>query len=227
MRNEGDRAPRGESGYDKNIVNRRSLTSTIFVCFIYRIYKCSMNNRSISSEPLGLCSRTPATRNTVLVGENTDCTRRTESAVKENTLAPETEKRQQWQSHGYTVLPRNNLSKNWRSMSWILAAPWLCSGIEWCHFPANTKTFSQQNQGIHQIKKNILKRIQSTPLETSGYTVTFSILREAHDEPTAGHLGLAKTLVRLACQYYWPEMLRMATKYVRFCVSCQKHKAQQ
>ena len=91
--------------------------------------------------------------------------------------------------------------------------------------------------------------IQSTPLETAGYTVTSSILwisttqiqaiseryayleakllKEAHDKPTAGHLGLAKTLVRLARQYYWPGMLRMATKYVRTCASCQKHKAQQ
>ena len=49
-----------------------------------------------------------------------------------------------------------------------------------------------------------------------------NILREAHDEPSAGHLGLAKTLVRLARQYYWTGMLRMAAKYVRTCVSCQK-----
>ena len=54
-----------------------------------------------------------------------------------------------------------------------------------------------------------------------------NILKEAHDELTAGHLGLAKTLVHLARQYYWPGMLRMATKYVRTCDSCQRHKAQQ
>ena len=52
-------------------------------------------------------------------------------------------------------------------------------------------------------------------------------LREAHDEPTAGHLGIAKTLVRLSHKYYWPEILRTATKYVRSCLSCQKYKAQQ
>ena len=60
-RTQGERAPRGESGYDKHIVNRRSLTPTIFVCFIYRVYKCSTNSRSISSEPFGLCSRTLVT----------------------------------------------------------------------------------------------------------------------------------------------------------------------
>ena len=54
-----------------------------------------------------------------------------------------------------------------------------------------------------------------------------NILREAHDDPTAGHPGLAKTLIRLARQYYWPGMLRMSAKYVRTCFTCQKHKAQQ
>ena len=53
-----------------------------------------------------------------------------------------------------------------------------------------------------------------------------NILREAHDQSTAGYLELAKTLVRLARQYYWPGMLRMVAKYVRTCASCQKHKVQ-
>lgn len=53
------------------------------------------------------------------------------------------------------------------------------------------------------------------------------VLEESHDLPTAGHLGVAKTLSRLARHYYWPGMLRDATKYVRSCDSCQRHKAQQ
>ena len=53
------------------------------------------------------------------------------------------------------------------------------------------------------------------------------VLRESDEEPTAGHLGIAKTLVRLSRQYYWPGMLRTAAKYVRGCLSCQKYKAQQ
>jgi len=48
------------------------------------------------------------------------------------------------------------------------------------------------------------------------------VLREAHDDPTAGHLGVAKTLVRLAKNYYWPGMLQIAAQYVRNCASCQK-----
>ena len=52
------------------------------------------------------------------------------------------------------------------------------------------------------------------------------VLREAHDEPTAGHLGIPKPLVHLSHQYYWPGMLRTAAKYVCCCLSCQKYKAQ-
>nr|XP_034194962.1 uncharacterized protein LOC117611144 [Osmia lignaria] len=53
------------------------------------------------------------------------------------------------------------------------------------------------------------------------------VLREAHDIPTAGHLGVAKTLARLAHSYYWPGMLREATKYVRDCTRCQEYKVNQ
>ena len=53
------------------------------------------------------------------------------------------------------------------------------------------------------------------------------ILEKMHDDPTAGHLGVAKTLVRLAWIYYWPGILREATQYVRNCNSCPKHESEQ
>ena len=53
------------------------------------------------------------------------------------------------------------------------------------------------------------------------------VLKEEHDEPVAGHLGIAKTLARLARKYYWPGMLRTAAKYVRTYPSCQRFKTQQ
>ena len=52
------------------------------------------------------------------------------------------------------------------------------------------------------------------------------VLKEEHDEPVAGHLGIAKTLARLARKYYWPGMLITAAKYVRTCPSCQRFKPQ-
>jgi transposase InsO family protein len=54
-----------------------------------------------------------------------------------------------------------------------------------------------------------------------------AVLRECHDNPTAGHLGIAKTTARLALWYYWPGMFREAAQYVRNCPSCQRYKTPQ
>lgn len=53
------------------------------------------------------------------------------------------------------------------------------------------------------------------------------VLHEAHDDPTAGHLGIAKTLTRLCQHYYWPGMLREGARHVRTCETCQKYKPAQ
>jgi len=53
------------------------------------------------------------------------------------------------------------------------------------------------------------------------------ILRRSHDEITAGHLGIAKTIARIAEHYYWPGMFRDIAQYVRKCPSCIAHKVTQ
>lgn len=53
------------------------------------------------------------------------------------------------------------------------------------------------------------------------------ILSENHDEPTAGHLGITKTIGRLAVKYYWPGMFRDAKKYILKCDSCLRYKSSQ
>ena len=53
------------------------------------------------------------------------------------------------------------------------------------------------------------------------------VLTETHNAPTAGHLGIAKTLARLSRCYYWPKMMRDAARFVRSCNSCQRFKTQQ
>jgi len=63
---------------------------------------------------------------------------------------------------------------------------------------------------------------QCIPAERRG-----QILRENHDAPTAGHLGITKTITRLARLYYWPGMFRDAANHVRGCKSCQEYKASQ
>ena len=52
-------------------------------------------------------------------------------------------------------------------------------------------------------------------------------LRESHDAPQAGHLGVEKTYQRLAVSYFWPNMFRDVTKYIRACDICQRTKVEQ
>lgn len=50
------------------------------------------------------------------------------------------------------------------------------------------------------------------------------ILREAHDTPTSGHMGVAKTLARLREVFHWPGMHADVVAYVASCVPCQRNK---
>jgi len=52
-------------------------------------------------------------------------------------------------------------------------------------------------------------------------------LRESHDEPQSGHLGIEKTYQRLVIAYYWPNMFRTVAKYVGECDTCQRVKVEQ
>lgn len=54
-----------------------------------------------------------------------------------------------------------------------------------------------------------------------------SILQLMHDDPTAGHLGTAKTIHRLFQRFYWTRMRQETAKYGRKCHSCLQFKALQ
>lgn len=53
------------------------------------------------------------------------------------------------------------------------------------------------------------------------------VFRENHDLPTAGHLGMRKTVRRIQQRYYWPGMVNDIRAYVRRCLNCQAHKIEQ
>jgi len=53
------------------------------------------------------------------------------------------------------------------------------------------------------------------------------IIREAHDVPQSGHLGVEKTYQRVATRYFWPRMFREIANYVKHCDVCQRTKVEQ
>lgn len=53
------------------------------------------------------------------------------------------------------------------------------------------------------------------------------IISDAHDLPTAGHLGVYKTYHRIREKYYWPKLRYDVARYVRGCKICAAHKPEQ
>ena len=51
------------------------------------------------------------------------------------------------------------------------------------------------------------------------------ILRECHDVPSVGHVGIRRTLELLERSYHWKNMRSDATSYVQTCPTCQMVKA--
>lgn len=55
-------------------------------------------------------------------------------------------------------------------------------------------------------------------------TLRQQIIAECHDCPSSGHLGVTKTLQRVARRFWWPHMGRSVHSYVHACPSCQLNK---
>ncbi len=72
--------------------------------------------------------------------------------------------------------------------------------------------------GIHPLK--CLKLYAPTSLRGT-------LLRYYHDHPTAGQLGITKTLARLKLRFFWPKMASEVKKYVTSCTVCQLTKPSQ
>lgn len=48
-----------------------------------------------------------------------------------------------------------------------------------------------------------------------------NILKKCHDDPTASHGGIKKTIFRIKSGYYWPSMTKEIKAYVKKCELCQ------
>ncbi|KAJ8964621.1 hypothetical protein NQ317_003848 [Molorchus minor] len=53
------------------------------------------------------------------------------------------------------------------------------------------------------------------------------IIREHHDPPTCGHLGVFKTQSRIAAKYYWPKLKQDCSRYISRCTTCLSTKPEQ
>jgi hypothetical protein len=51
------------------------------------------------------------------------------------------------------------------------------------------------------------------------------VLQQCHDHGLAGHLGIANTILTVTREFWWPEVRKFATAYVRGCGVCQSSKA--
>ncbi|KAJ9529794.1 hypothetical protein QJQ45_022194 [Haematococcus lacustris] len=76
----------------------------------------------------------------------------------------------------------------------------------------------QDNLLYHTGRGTPLLYIPTGPLRTD-------LLCEAHDVPTAGHLGRDKTYLRLSRLVYWPRMAAAVHDYIRTCTHCQRNKS--
>ena len=50
------------------------------------------------------------------------------------------------------------------------------------------------------------------------------VLLACHDDITAGHLGVSRTLFKVNPRFFWPKRTQEVTHYVRSCIECQSKK---
>lgn len=74
------------------------------------------------------------------------------------------------------------------------------------------------------ISHGVLYHVPSSRLYIPDGKLRRTLLHEAHDATTSGHLGRHKMLARLQSHFYWPNMDRTIRDYVRTCPACQHNK---
>ena len=54
------------------------------------------------------------------------------------------------------------------------------------------------------------------------HSLVQEVLSQAHDNPTAGHLGVDKTASTIRERFYWPGYVRAVEEFVETCETCQR-----
>lgn len=84
--------------------------------------------------------------------------------------------------------------------------------------------FQVKNEALYKlvrdraIQRNVWKQVVPTDSRQS-------ILHLAHDTVLGTHLGVSKTLHKIANKLYWPNMFKDVQNHIRNCIDCQTYKA--
>lgn len=125
-----------------------------------------------------------------------------EGAVAEIKLGQDGEKRDLWYDRMLEAVKRIPLDyPNWRVEEDVL----------WKRTAEKTLCLTEEDKW----KKVVPKHLRP------------DILRQHHDEPTAGHQGINRTYSRIQTKYYWPKLKQDVARYVKRCRVCQQSKFDQ
>lgn len=131
---------------------------------------------------------------------DTECN---EGTAKLSIITVQTKSTDNWYNKMLTLVSENPLNY----------AQWRVENEQLYKYPGNDK-----NQEAHdQLGWKIV-----VPKELRN-----QVLKECHDNPSSGHLGVHKTYFRVKDKYYWPKMRSDVAKYVRSCVICLEQKPEQ
>ncbi|XP_046141954.1 uncharacterized protein LOC123987841 [Osmia bicornis bicornis] len=85
-------------------------------------------------------------------------------------------------------------------------------------------------KGLHKLLQVIFAESNISITLCKGIIITppkeerIQIIKENHESPVGGHKGIKKTYHRIRNNYYWKNMKKEITDYIRTCISCQKVK---
>uniref|UniRef100_A0A670KDA0 Gypsy retrotransposon integrase-like protein 1 n=1 Tax=Podarcis muralis TaxID=64176 RepID=A0A670KDA0_PODMU len=82
----------------------------------------------------------------------------------------------------------------------------------------------RENHGGFEEKEGVL--YYKGALYVPGETLRGKVLKQLHDNPTAGHFGQHKTMLLVTRQFWWPRVREDVLEYVWGCDRCQRAKGE-
>jgi len=52
-------------------------------------------------------------------------------------------------------------------------------------------------------------------------TLIDNILKSYHESPTGGHTGITRTIHKIQNKYYWEDLVKDTTEFIKTCNKCQ------